>query len=136
MLKPIFPALFISIVCLSCGVSEKRPAEVYHFVEEFSPADKPHLALPDLEVAKLTTIVDSTLQSGLVTISVVISEQGKLSGFYVEKGLGAREDSVTVAKAKALPDFVPGKLKGKAVKVLYYVPFLIKGHGVDSTRTR
>ena len=63
---------------------------------------------------------------GRVYVSFVVSSKGKVTDVKVVRGIDPALDKEALRVIKALPDFSPGKQRGKAVKVSYTVPINFK----------
>ncbi len=60
---------------------------------------------------------------GTVYVSMIIYEDGSLNNFKIKRGVSPELDSACIRLLKDMPKWSPGKLHGKTVKVLLYVPF-------------
>lgn len=61
-------------------------------------------------------------QTGMVIVQFVITETGKIGETRVMRSQGELLDAEAVRVVKSLPDFIPGKMNGKPVNVLYTIP--------------
>lgn len=59
---------------------------------------------------------------GRVVVSVVVNENGSIGDTKIIRPRSAELDKEAVRVVKTLPDFIPGKLKGKPVKVWFILP--------------
>lgn len=59
---------------------------------------------------------------GRVIISFMVEKNGRLSDFKVEKSLGKKFDAEALRVIMKSPKWIPGRSKGKAVKVRYSLP--------------
>jgi protein TonB len=59
---------------------------------------------------------------GRVIVGFTVEKDGKLSDFKVEKSLGTKFDTEALRVLKKSPKWIPGRLKGKPVRVRYSVP--------------
>ncbi|MDR3695040.1 energy transducer TonB [Mucilaginibacter sp.] len=59
---------------------------------------------------------------GRVIVSFMVEKDGSLSDYKVEKSLGTKFDTEALRVLKKSPKWIPGRLKGKPVRVRYSVP--------------
>ncbi|GGG61717.1 energy transducer TonB [Hymenobacter glacieicola] len=64
--------------------------------------------------------------SGKVYVSFVVDEQGRIRDAQVLRGLGAGLDQEALRLVRLMPWWVPGRLKGQAVRVAYTLPIAFK----------
>jgi protein TonB len=69
--------------------------------------------------------VDSNI-SGNVYVQFVVDTVGKISDVKVARGVHYLLDAEAVRVVKSMPNWIPGKIRGKAVKVRYYLPINFK----------
>ena len=60
--------------------------------------------------------------TGRVYLSFIIEKSGAVTNVKVVRGVDKNLDAEALRVVKSLPNFNPGKQRGKAVKVLYNVP--------------
>ena len=68
---------------------------------------------------------------GMVVVQFVVNEDGKVSDFKIVRSIGGRCDEATLDMLHTMADthtWIPGKQRGKAVKVLYTLPVKFKLH--------
>ena len=66
-------------------------------------------------------------EQGEAFIGFVVNEDGSLSNFKIQRSSGYQAlDEEALRAAKTMPDWIPGKQRGKAVKVAFVVPFNFK----------
>jgi protein TonB len=63
---------------------------------------------------------------GRVYVSFVVSTKGKVTNVKIARGIDPALDKEAIRVIENLPDFSPGKQRGKAVKVSYTVPINFK----------
>lgn len=63
---------------------------------------------------------------GMVSVSFVINEKGEVTNVKAFRGTDANLEQEAVRVVKSLPNWKPGKQRGKAVKVSYNVPVRFK----------
>jgi len=63
---------------------------------------------------------------GRVTIRYVVGETGEISDVAVIRGIDPDCDAEAVRVVKAMPNWSPGKMKGKAVPVYYTLPIVFR----------
>jgi protein TonB len=66
---------------------------------------------------------------GIVYLSFVVEKDGSISSIEVLRGIGAGCDEESVRVLKKMPKWVPGKQRGKTVRVNYRMPFRYKMKG-------
>lgn len=64
--------------------------------------------------------------SGRVLVGFIVEKDGSISDVKVVKGIGGGCDEEAVRVVKAMPQWKPGKEKGKPVRVSYMMPFTFK----------
>jgi len=64
--------------------------------------------------------------NGTVILTFVINKDGSLSNIHVIKGLDRACDSEAVRLVRNMPKWIPGKNKGKTVKVVFALPITFK----------
>lgn len=66
-------------------------------------------------------------EEGLAFVGFVVNEDGSLSDFKIQRSSGHQAlDEEALRSTKAMPNWIPGKQQGKAVKVSFVVPFNFK----------
>ena len=60
--------------------------------------------------------------TGTVYVNFVIDKNGKITNVNVLRGIGGGCDEAAIAAVEKMPDWKPGKQRGKAVKVSYNLP--------------
>ena len=65
---------------------------------------------------------------GRVLVGFVVTETGKIKEVKVVKGVHSLLDQEAVRVTEAMPDWIPGKYKGKSVNVRYSIPVAFKLH--------
>ena len=63
---------------------------------------------------------------GTVYVKFVIDETGKVGDAQIIRGLGGELDAEALRVVKAMPDWIPGRQRGKPVKTLYTLPINFK----------
>lgn len=63
---------------------------------------------------------------GRVYISFIVNTKGKVTNVKIARGIDPALDKEAIRVIEGLPDFSPGKQRGKAVKVSYTVPINFK----------
>lgn len=69
--------------------------------------------------------IDNDIQ-GKVFVRFVIDETGKVTNVEIARGADKLLDQAALNHVKAMPNWIPGKQRGKAVKVQYVVPINFK----------
>lgn len=65
-------------------------------------------------------------EEGRVSLSFIINKDGSLSDIKVVKSLTPLLDAEAIRVVKDMPNWTPGKVKGKVVRVAYTVPIFFK----------
>ena len=68
---------------------------------------------------------------GMVVVQFIVNEDGKVSDFKIVRSIGGGCDEATLDMLHTMADthtWIPGKQRGKAVKVLYTLPVKFKLH--------
>ena len=60
--------------------------------------------------------------SGIVYVKFVVDKKGKVGDVQVLRGIGGGCDKEAVRVVKTMPDWTPGKQRGKTVSVYYNLP--------------
>ena len=63
---------------------------------------------------------------GLVIVQFIVEKEGSISNVKTIRGIGAGCDEESVRVVDSMPDFIPGKQRGKAVAVQYNLPVKFK----------
>ena len=74
------------------------------------------------ENTKYPTIAQEYGISGKVYVSFVVTKSGAVTNVKVVRGVNKHLDAEAVRVIKSLPNFWPGKQRGKPVKVMFTVP--------------
>lgn len=61
---------------------------------------------------------------GKVYVQFVVEKDGSVTNVQVRRGVNAMLDAEAVRVAKLLPDFKPGSMRGKKVRVRYTLPII------------
>jgi periplasmic protein TonB len=99
---PLFPG---------CKSKEETDAAIQKFIRE-------NIKYP--EIARENGI------QGRVFVSFVVSKTGKITNVKLLRGVDSALDQEAMRVIQALPDFTPGKQRGKPVRVGYNVPINFK----------
>ena len=65
-------------------------------------------------------------KQGRVIIQFVVEKDGSISDVKVVRGVDPSLDQEAVRVVKAMPNWIPGKMKGNAVRVKYTVPVMFR----------
>lgn len=63
-------------------------------------------------------------EQGRVILSFVIDKRGKVGDVKLIRSVSPELDAEAIRVIQAMPDWIPGKQKGKAVNVRYTIPIL------------
>ncbi|MEA3446812.1 MAG: energy transducer TonB [Bacteroidota bacterium] len=115
---------------------EEEEATVFTIVEDmpiFMPKKCKTKEEGDLElrkhIAKNVKYPEIARENGIqgrVFISFVVSSKGKVTKVKIARGIDPALDKAAINVIKNLPNFSPGKQRGKAVRVSYTVPINFK----------
>jgi TonB family protein len=64
--------------------------------------------------------------SGKVFISFIVEESGNITNATILRGIGGGCDEAAIEVIESMPNWIPGKQKGKAVKVQFNMPIVFK----------
>lgn len=120
----------------SCQFFKGKPGPELYLAEDLDSLERPGLPLPNSELVLLSLVEDSTMKSGYVQVRLIIDEYGKASSPTIVRSLAGREDALVLQRVRKLPDFIPGRVKGKPVKTVYFMAFIFNPHGSNSTGKR
>ncbi|MCD8528692.1 MAG: energy transducer TonB [Chitinophagales bacterium] len=114
--------------------------EIFNVVEEM-PRFKGCDSVPNNEVQPCTNqaiykyvdenkvyppkAIENDIQ-GKVFVSFVVDETGNVTNIEIKKGVDALLDEAAINVVKSLPKFIPGKQRGKPVKVNFVIPVNFK----------
>ncbi|MCL2027552.1 MAG: TonB family protein [Bacteroidales bacterium] len=72
---------------------------------------------------------------GTVFVSFVVETDGKLSNIHIVRGIGAGCDDEVIRIVESMPQWIPGRHGGKAVRVQFVMPvrFTLAGENVPSS---
>ena len=60
--------------------------------------------------------------TGVVYVTFVVKEDGKIDGVRILRGVGGGCDEEAIRVVKSMPRWTPGKQRGKSVRVQYNLP--------------
>jgi protein TonB len=108
------------------GLVEGPPAEptVYKVVEQMPEFPGGEKALYEW-IGKNIKYPQKAMEankSGTVRVSFVVNEDGSISNVEVPKPIGFDMDKEAIRVVSGMPKWAPGKMNGKAVKVLFKIP--------------
>ena len=66
---------------------------------------------------------------GKVFVTFVVEKDGSITGAKILRGIGGGCDEETIRVIENMPDWEPGKQKGKAVRVRFNMPIVFKLNG-------
>jgi len=120
--------LLLSVTAVSAQKKEYKPNAdgVYYEVQVLPEFQGGMPALQDYLIkniqypdqAKKDTI------TGKVYVQFIVDEQGKIGGAKVLKSANPLLDAEAVRVISSMPDWIPGKNEGKAVKVAFTIPIM------------
>ncbi|MGM9828579.1 MAG: energy transducer TonB [Muribaculaceae bacterium] len=116
-------------------VEEKKPEkeEVFRSVEQM-----PQYPGGDAELMKYLSshiqypamAIENNVQ-GRVMVQFVVTKTGAIGEVKVVRGVDRDLDKEAIRVVKSLPNFIPGKIEGKAVNVWYTLPVTFKLQGAN-----
>lgn len=103
---------------------EEESAEVFFIVEEMPEFPGGDLALRKYiaKSIKYPVIAQENGIQGKVYVNFVVNEKGKVTQARIARGVDPAIDKEALRVVNTLPQWKPGKQRGKAVKVSYTVP--------------
>lgn len=104
------------------------PKEPYTVVEEMPEFPGGNDAL-FAYIAKELKYPEQAIEEGIegvVFVTFVVEADGKITGVKVIRGIGGGCDEEAVRVLRGMPNWKPGKMGGKAVRVQYHLPIRYK----------
>ncbi|MCT4589770.1 MAG: energy transducer TonB [Carboxylicivirga sp.] len=110
------------------GDDEETGDQIFMVVEEMPefPGGTRALLKYIAQNVKYPVICQENGIQGMVSVSFVINEKGEVTNVKAFRGTDANLEQEAVRVVKSLPNWKPGKQRGKAVKVSYNVPVRFK----------
>jgi protein TonB len=110
------------------GDDEETGDQIFMVVEEMPefPGGTRALLKYIAQNVKYPVICQENGVQGMVSVSFVINEKGEVTNVKAFRGTDANLEQEAVRVVKSLPNWKPGKQRGKAVKVSYNVPVRFK----------
>ena len=103
------------------GPANKPQGErVYDVVEQMPSFPGGYTAMMDYLKSNVR-MPDEDVQ-GRTVVSVIVEKDGSLSDFRIRKALTPACDKEAVRLVKSMPRWIPGKMNGQPMRVLYYIP--------------
>jgi len=103
---------------------EVNDNEIYTIIDEFPSFPGGDMERINYIRSKLvypnTAIINSV--QGSVVVVFIIEKDGSISNIKIEKGIGSGCDEEAVRVVQNMPNWMPGKQRGKAVRVLLKMP--------------
>ena len=65
-------------------------------------------------------------EQGRVIVDFIVEKDGSLSNIHVLKSITPRLDAEAIRVVKSMPKWIPGKQRGKSVRVKYTCPIIFK----------
>lgn len=128
VLKLLVPALFLfSVFIINVNAQNKsnKKGDVYFVTEEMPEYPGGDKALRD-DIARTIEYPVVAIENGIqgkVYVSFILNEQGKITNTKIVRGVDVSLDKEALRVMNVLDKtWIPGKEKGKAVKVSYTVP--------------
>lgn len=106
----------------------KQPQQIYRFVDQMPefPLGVDSLLYFLHRNVKYPLPEKEAGIEGVVVASFVVSKEGQLSHFRIEKSLSANTDKEVLRVLKTMDNWIPGKLNGKNVDVRFTIPVRFK----------
>ncbi|MCC6939143.1 MAG: energy transducer TonB [Flavobacteriales bacterium] len=104
-------------------VPEAEP-QIFTIVEEMPafPGGEAELFKYLSKAVKYPQMAQDAMISGVVYMTFVVDENGKVRDPKVLRGIGGGCDQEAIRVVKAMPEWEPGKQRGKPVRVQYNLP--------------
>lgn len=103
---------------------EVNDSEIYTISDEFPSFPGGDMERINYIRSKLvypnTAIINSV--QGSVEVVFIIEKDGSISNIKIEKGIGSGCDEEAIRVVQSMPNWMPGKQRGKAVRVLLKMP--------------
>ena len=116
--------LFTAILCQAQTKENKSKDGVYQQVEVMPEYPGGEQALMNDLIGSIK-YPDEAKKNGIqgkVFVSFVVDEQGKVTNAKIERGVEPSLDKESLRVVNELKTWIPGKEKGKVVKVAYTIP--------------
>jgi len=119
-----FVFLFTAVLCQAQTKENKMKDGVYQKVEQMPeyPGGEQALMNDLISAIKYPEEARKNGIQGKVYVSFVIDEQGKVTNAKIERGVEPSLDKESLRVVNELKAWIPGKEKGKVVKVAYTIP--------------
>lgn len=103
---------------------EEAEAEIFTIVEDMPefPGGQEELFKYLGKSIKYPPMAKEAGIQGVVYVSFVVNEKGEIKDVEVLRGIGGGCDDEAIRVVKAMPNWTPGKQRGKPVKVQYNLP--------------
>ena len=131
----LFAAIFLFVFCYGQDSSKiavirvpKATPDVFTFVEQmpqFPGGEDSMMSFIQRNIHYPQTEREKQI-SGRVILSFIVNEDGSLTSITIKKSVSAGLDKEAVRVLRLMPKFIPGKQKGKAVKVNFILPVVFK----------
>ena len=122
--KLILPYLLLCCIGLSSFAQTESSPEIYTIVEkkaEFLGGEEAMFKYIGENLSYPESARDEGIQ-GLVYVTFVIIETGKVTDVKVLRGIGGGCDEEAVRVVRSMPDWIPGTQRGKEVRIQYNLP--------------
>ncbi len=109
---------------LAMDEEESEDAPVFFIVEDMPefPGGEEALRKYIAQSVKYPVIAQENGIQGRVYVSFVVNTKGKVTDVKIARGVDPNLDKEAIRVVNAMPEWKPGKQRGKAVKVSYTVP--------------
>ena len=103
----------------------KEPYTVVEEMPEFPGGNDALFAYVGKELKYPEQAIEDGIE-GAVVVTFVVEADGKITGVKVIRGIGGGCDEEAVRVVRGMPNWKPGKMGGKAVRVKYNLPIRYK----------
>lgn len=125
----LLPCLFLMLyISVSAQVDSKANSVCAHpeIPAQFPGGDMALLEFVKKNVVYPSVEVDTTVQIKKVVVRFTVTEEGKITAVRIQKSAGKPFDDEAVRVVKLLPDFEPGSLAGKRIKMDFILPVVFR----------
>jgi protein TonB len=117
----LFCVMLLSVICYSQSAAQLPIYRVVEVMPQF-PGGKVAMDSFITHTLKYPRIAREKQETGRVVIECVVDTDGLLTDIAVKTSVIQRLDDEALRIVNLMPDFSPGKLKGKPVRVIQNIP--------------
>lgn len=141
MLKIFSPLYLFAVIAVFTGTVSASEVSTLYAVEDNSDDDKVYTAAEQMPQfpggsAKLMQYINEHIVypeeakekdlQGHVIVQFVVTKDGKIGDVRISRGIDPIIDNEAIRVIKSLPDFIPGRSRGKCVNVWYTLPITFR----------